>query len=112
MGRGPVEFDCWGLARHVLKQEFDISLPSYTYGEDRTDAITAGIQHFEAVDKPRAGDLALFNNPLHIGIMLCGDSMLHITRSKDVSVERVGAFRTKRVEQFFRMHDLCEKEPV
>ncbi len=112
MGRGPEKFDCWGLARHFLKQEFNISLPSYTYGDDPSDAIREGVKDFEPVAAPKAGDLALFSNPLHIGIMLCRDSMLHITRGKDVSVERVGAFRTKRVEGFFRMRDLCEKESV
>ena len=113
MGRGPNHYDCWGLVRHVLANEFGLRLPSYTYGDDPTAAVEAGVVHFQEIDTPRAGDLALFSGPpLHIGIMLCADSMLHITRGKDVCVERLSAFRTKKVTGFFRVRDLCEDEPV
>lgn len=112
MGRGPERFDCWGLVRHVLDKEFNVSLPSYTYGDDPGDAIMDGVKHFQETESPKEGDLALFSDPLHIGIMLCPDSMLHITSKKDVSVERLSAFRSKRVKGFFRVRDLCQNESV
>lgn len=112
MGRGPQRFDCWGLVRHVLAEEFGVQLPSYSYGDDPSDAVMEGVKDFDAVEVPRAGDLALFSNPLHIGIMLCTDSMLHISSKRGVCVERLSAYRTKRVEGFFRVRNARQEEPV
>lgn len=101
MGRGPA-YDCWGLARLVLEREFGWVLPSYQYGNDPSEAIAEGIVHFVPVDRPQAGDLALHTNPLHIGVMVDHDRMLHITHGKASCVERVSSIRRRRVAGFYR----------
>jgi len=102
MGRGP-GYDCWGLARLVLAEQFGWFLPSYQYGDDPSEAIAEGIQHFERVDSPQPGDLALHEKPLHIGVMVGPDRMLHITHGKTACVERVSAIRRRRVAGYFRL---------
>ena len=86
-GRGPKEFDCWGLVRWVYKEHFGIDLPSYP-GLDATDrlvsirvfsAAIAGLEQGEAhgglrwgrVGLPQEGDgvaMGACDRIAHVGI--------------------------------------------
>ena len=108
MGRGP-KYDCWGLVCLVLDREFNIGLPSFSYGNDTAAAIELGIHLFERITSPQPGDLVLYTDPLHIGILTCPDRMLHITHGKDACVERIGAFRVRRIAGYYRVRDTRAK---
>lgn len=102
MGRGPA-YDCWGLVRLVLERELGLTVPSYHYGEDVTEAVEAGIELFEMVDTPEPGDVVLFTRPLHVGVLVAPGKMLHITHDRLSSVERIDAIRTRRHAGFYRL---------
>lgn len=102
-GRGG-GYDCWGLAREVLRACAGISLPDYghTYKsvEDH-DAIVVAIhdglaEGWERVEDGRLYDVVIFNiagKPTHIGVMLGPTTFLHCPEPSDS-----GAGGTSRIE--------------
>lgn len=53
---GPHSFDCWGLVRHIYKQELGIEIQPYNDGYDGAggpfDAFAAHIPDWEAIANP------------------------------------------------------------
>ncbi len=112
-GRGPDEFDCWGLCRWVLKKAWKIDLPSYEdcylhcqCPKTVTAAIAAEIHKWQRVDKPRPGDLVLFDLfgvAKHIGVVVEPNRFLHIRRKTRSVVESLEHLIWKqRIEGFYR----------
>lgn len=112
-GRGVDGFDCYGLVRHVLKQEFNITLPDYggryTEASDRhsvADAIKAGlIEGWHRVEQAVVPALVIFRiagKPWHVGIVVDRYRFLHIPPGETSCIERLASpMWEKRVEGFY-----------
>lgn len=112
-GRGP-EYDCWGLVRHVLLEQFGLVLPDYgsTYSSTNDkmtlpDAFRNGLaEEWRKVQDPHEGDIIILNlagRPMHCGILVGDGCMLHArptTGSVVESYERLAWIR--RVDGFYR----------
>lgn len=100
LGRGPEAFDCWGLYRWVLWQEWGVELPSYAeaYPSALEQAEVAALIRRESVTwesvpdgTEQPGDmvvLRLRGDPWHVGMVVERGRMLHIHRKTDSVIER------------------------
>lgn len=101
-GRAKDGADCWGLVRIVLHDQFGILMPIYSDGyEDTSDR--KGVQNtiravcdngpFVELSDPshvRAGDiivLRLRGVPMHVGVVVCPGTMLHVHSGTDACLE-------------------------
>lgn len=114
-GRDRRGLDCWGLVRLAMAEQLGIELPIYlTYAdaEDRKDAATtieaALARDWQPVEegKESLGDVAVFRvagAPMHVGLVLDRERMLHIHAGIGACVERWrGALWEKRIFGVFR----------
>lgn len=99
-GRTTEGIDCWGLARLVYKQEYNIDLPSFTseYEADDTDRMSDLIAQYkegwESLDEPTEGCLVLFNvmgHESHIGIAVSNTHFLHARDGMDSAIESLSS---------------------
>lgn len=102
-GRGPEAYDCWGLVRLVLAEQFGVAVPSYTdaYGDAHAGGqvaplIAAHRAEWTAVPAgaERLGDGVLLRTkgwPMHVGVMVAAGTMLHIEAGIDSVLERLDA---------------------
>lgn len=120
-GRGPQAFDCWGLVRHVLKQECGLEIEPFANIATNDGAaveaqITAEIGRidWQEVTEPQAFDVAVLwvNRPFsrtlsHIGLVERPGRLLHVEKDKRtvcVSFRKLGpAFK---LERFYRHKEL------
>jgi cell wall-associated NlpC family hydrolase len=112
-GRDASGFDCWGLTRHVMQQEYGITLPDYggryTEARDRhavADAITAGlIEGWHRVEHAVEGALVIFRiagKPWHVGVMVDARRFLHVPPGETSCIERLASpMWEKRIEGFY-----------
>ena len=116
-GRDRDGVDCWGLVRLVLADQFGTRLPSYADGYDSTeDAADIGrlIRGEMGPWRPvppgqeQAGDVVLMrllNQPMHVGVVVAPNWMLHIEDGIDACLEPYdGAKWRRRVLGLYR-HD-------
>ena len=116
--------DCWGLVYNVLRDEFNIQVPSgdnlYEHTEDLENIskeIKADLPGWQQVakgngshaldgDLPQEGDLVLFSihgEPVHIGIVINAHEMLHCSKGAGTVVESfLGSMWCKRVIGVYR----------
>jgi len=99
LGRTPEGWDCYGLVHYVYKNHFDITLPvansEYTDAQDTKSAyrqVQQEIDKWTLVDKKDTafGDVVLLNVkgfPVHCGMALDQQRILHITKGISTSVE-------------------------
>lgn len=114
-GRTREGLDCWGLARIVYKEQFDIDLPSFSeaYEFDDDDgiqeAINARREGWISTDSPRPGDIVTFRilgRLCHIGICAAPGTFLHISAEKTSSIEKLNSGTWKnRIEGFYRYEE-------
>lgn len=112
-GRGPDEFDCWGLVRWIYLHEFKILLPDYLSGystitedsEVERTVLNGRDDGWIRVDKPEPGAAVLFNvygKPIHIGIATWGDHFLHSPEDDFSRQERLSdRMWRNRIEGFY-----------
>jgi len=96
-GRGPDEFDCWGLVRWVLLREYGIEAPDFgeeyehpTDAEGIPKAIETGKAGWCRVSDAREGDVVVLNvygKPMHCGVVVSPGFMLHTRRGVGSCVE-------------------------
>lgn len=111
--------DCWGLAIHFYENEFGITLPKYDYINTSKESIdvsseklieTGCYRNFKTVETSKLGDLALFRigaHPIHIGIIIDSDNMLHTFDKAGSTVERFTGLKWKsRLVSFHRHHEM------
>lgn len=117
-GRDRRGCDCWGLVRLFYRDEFGIELsdlgPAY---RDTTDADGMRRVHsdqlpqWRQVDDPQPGDVALLavmGAPVHVGILIDRERMLHAQRGTDAAVERItGPVWKNRLQGIFRHAARC-----
>ena len=114
-GRDRGGIDCWGLARLVLLEQFDISLPSLAHEYRRTADATriAGLMAREiprwqgiTAGQERCGDvivLRLSGQPMHVGLVLGDGQMLHVEQGIDSAIEKYRGSRWQdRIYGFYR----------
>lgn len=101
--RGPNEFDCWGIVRHVLLRQFGVDLPDHCEDTPESNADRqsmsgallasaeqpewrriAGRERAAAplifAEEERPGDVVLIRRhlfPCHVGVIVCRGRMLH-----------------------------------
>lgn len=114
-GRDRQGLDCWGLARLVLSEQFGIALPSFAHEYRRTTEIG----HISALIEREAktwisiasgneegGDvivMRIHGKPVHVGLVLGDQHMLHIECGINSVIERYNSLRWKeRVFGFYR----------
>lgn len=114
-GRGPDFYDCWGLARSVLAEQFGVEdLPDYadrytctTDKESVSKAFRASIaESWVKVDKPTAGVivvLRLAGRPWHCAIAVNEQWMLHAVIGTNACLERMDSMVwSDRIEGYYR----------
>jgi cell wall-associated NlpC family hydrolase len=112
-GRSESGCDCWGLVRLIYKNEFGIDLddlgPLYESTTDNngmTSLYVAQLPSWTKVEAPQAGDVALLRLrglPVHVGIVISENQMVHVESGTDCVVERFDTSLWKnRIEGFFR----------
>lgn len=123
-GRDASGLDCWGLARLVLGEQFGISVPSYareyanTQAQEELGALvrreTKLWQPVEA-GKEMLGDvivLRLRGQPMHVGLVLGDQSMLHIEQFINSAIEKYTSRRwASRIEGFYRHKGILHGMP-
>ncbi len=96
-GRGPDEYDCYGLVMEIYKR-IGVDLPDYGFA-DNYKGIDAMVQrfaiNFKRLSFPVAPCIVAFMiwppYVSHIGVVLEGDRFLHIMQRSQVSRERLSA---------------------
>lgn len=113
-GRTRDGLDCWGLVRLVQREQFGRDLPSYDadYDGDEKEELAAAIHGHIDLWQPvpagqeREGDVVLMTFcgiPCHVGIVLPGGDMLHVSRTTEATIERYTGMKwNKRIEGFYR----------
>lgn len=116
-GRDRFGCDCWGLVRMVLRERFDIDVPSLageyesTADRERIPRLVDSTKPLVGAEKlggPAAGLVVVLLQrglPIHVGIMLDALHVLHIERGKGSVVERIDNARLRsRIEGFYRVN--------
>ena len=103
--------DCWGLVYLWHKEWNKQELPQYAFAPNTTQcsavmvAETAG-PTWSKVIEPKLGDVAVFNvfnKPMHVGLMLNEEQMLHIEKGIDSVIENITNTRwMKRLYGIYR----------
>ena len=111
-GRDNTGLDCWGLARLIYSEQFNITLPSFSTDYDISDdaRITELIAQYhegwKKLDTPQEGSLVLFKvlgAETHIGIAISDSQFIHVREGSDVAVERFDSVKwAKRISGHFK----------
>lgn len=91
-GRDMTGLDCFGLARLVLKNEFNRDLPEWI------DDNEADFSRFKKVDDPKPGSIALFSFigvPAHVGVYIGEGRVLHVSPGEMAVAEKHDSRRLK-----------------
>ena len=118
-GRAEAGADCWGLARLVYKQEYDIDLPSFSadYIMDDTKRIEELLYQYkegwDKLDTPEAGSIVLFRilgSVSHVGIMINSTQFMHNNATIDTCIESIDNPKWKnRVFGFYKYSENSAK---
>jgi cell wall-associated NlpC family hydrolase len=112
-GRTMEGCDCWGLVRLIYSQEFGIELddlgPLYqsTLDADGMRRLSiVQLPRWEKVEVPQVGDgvlLQVKGVPIHVGVIVSDNQMIHVEHGLDAVVERFDtALWGQRVRGFYR----------
>jgi hypothetical protein len=95
-GRTEEGLDCWGLARLIYKNEYNITLPSFSSDYEDSDInrieelIAQYKEGWEAVDAPSEGTAVLFRvmgHESHIGVAVSPTHFVHAREGYDSAIE-------------------------
>lgn len=114
-GRTEKGLDCWGLARHIYKEELGIILPSFTdsYSTSETREEIAAIIEFQKMKweaipsgKEQPFDIILLRIlgiPMHIGVVIEKRKMIHVFKGSNTTIENYTSAQWRhRVLGFYR----------
>lgn len=115
-GRGPAEFDCWGLVCQVFKDVRGIALPSYLDKYETTndrDALGVVIgkeskEKWHEVEKPQALDVIILRMrgvPMHVGVVTKPGFMIHCARGIGVVHEKYDSIKWRSNVMGFVRHE-------
>ena len=124
-GRDRLGLDCWGLVRLVLAEQFGIALPSYAHEYQRTtqaEKIGALIGREACKWRPvtagseECGDaivLRVRGMPMHVGLVVGDQQMLHIEQGINSVIERYNGPRwADRVAGFYRYRSFISDDEL
>lgn len=117
-GRNERGADCWGLVLLFYKRHFKIDIPTYdwvvpdqeTFHKTTCEQATVmaeGIEIFREVDTPKQGDIILLNvigMPIHVGILIGANLMLHTGLGHGVVVENIAEMKWRRRIKSYHRH--------
>lgn len=95
-GRDENGLDCWGLVRLIYKNEYNISLPSFSeeYADSDIDRIQELIAQYkegwESVDSPTEGTVVLLKvmgAESHVGVAISPTHFIHAREGYDSAIE-------------------------
>ena len=95
-GRTEDGLDCWGLARLIYKNEYGITLPSFSsdYEDNDVNRIEELIAQYkegwEPIDSPSEGTAVLFRimgHESHIGVAVSSTHFIHAREGYDSAIE-------------------------
>jgi len=95
-GRTEEGLDCWGLARLIYKNEYNITLPSFSHEYSDSDIvrieelIAQYKEGWESVDTPSEGTAVLFKimgHESHIGVAVSATHFIHAREGYDSAIE-------------------------
>lgn len=111
-GRDINGIDCWGLARLVYKQEYNIDLPSFSSDYEANDnlrmqdLIAQYKEGWEKIETPIEGCLVLFNimgSETHIGVAVSDTHFIHTRDGMDSAIESFDSFKwNKRISGYYK----------
>lgn len=130
-GRGPDQYDCWGLANYYYQRQHALAVPSYDAeyassvdGRDIAAVIEREVaawiplyspdpgQVYRPLPTVRGGDLVILRilgYCMHCGIALGPDRFLHLLAGTQVCIERMSSsVWHKRVAGIYRHQALAE----
>ena len=101
-GRGPKEYDCWGLAAEILRRK-NIIIPLFNDDTPDSDlerhkALLKGKELFKPIEIPKPFCLVAFSlydkkHTDHVGVVWkSGYEFIHISENTKVSIERLDSF--------------------
>jgi len=91
-GTSPTGFDCSGFTQYIYRRN-GIELP-------RT--VTEMQNTFKRVKNPRIGDIVVFSNPKHVGILIGGNKFIHASVSKGIIISKLSeSWYRVRVEGYY-----------
>lgn len=115
-GRGPHEYDCWGLVMAVKKELSGVVLPSLDAEYDNAlekqsvahlVALTVPEINAKRVENPETGDIVVVEfegMPCHVGVYVKPGLMLHCEGNKGSVLERIRTVALRgRIEGFYRV---------
>lgn len=110
-GRTAAGADCWGLARLIYEQEYNIQLPSFSdnYESPDVERIAELLAQYREGwiqnTTPVAGDIVLFRilgHVSHIGVMISDTHFIHTRKKQNVIVARLDEPKWKnRIAGFY-----------
>lgn len=111
-GRGP-KFDCWGLVRQILKDQFSVEVPAYVYETSEDRKIVGPLIEDESKfyiciepGKERLGDLVVMKLgtlPFHIGMVVDKGVLVHAMPKTDSHLAKYRSEPWKaRIRGFYR----------
>lgn len=95
-GRTTEGIDCWGLARLIYKNEYGISLPSFSEDYEGTDTermedlIAQYKEGWESISEPEEGSIVLFRlmgTESHVGVAVSSTQFIHAREGHDSAIE-------------------------
>jgi cell wall-associated NlpC family hydrolase len=99
-GRDISGFDCFGLCRYVLKEQFGSDLPEWIpEGDSASDLMKKYDEqwnHLEPIEEPEVGSVGLFNfvgMPIHMGLYIGDGMLLHVMINETSVAEKLGSRR-------------------
>jgi len=119
-GRTINGLDCWGLLCLIFKEQFNIEIPTFLdeyptatnfpqIGKLIGDNIYTWIEIEQDIRK--VGDvilLRLFGYPVHVGILVNKQQMIHVFKGTDTCLQRIyGTIWKKRIHGIYRHPNLA-----
>ncbi len=118
-GREINGLDCWGLVRIVLLEQFSIVLPCYSNCYKSTKSVPELSKLIEVESKKwqeielgneKLGDvivLRMRGAPMHVGLIIGDNSMLHVENYINSSIEKYKSSRwVNRIIGFYRYKEV------
>lgn len=111
-GRGPDEYDCWGLARECLRRQGlnPPDYPSTELGAENAETLSGAVPRWIELQEPEIGCVVAFRMSLgmasHVGIVVAPGRFLHVLEHTRACVERLSSpLWKRRIAGFYRWPD-------